>query len=235
MCRAPGDKPGCCEWPLGPQRPCCKHPWGVTVCPSCRSCFEQLPNTGSRTGLKSGQRCRVEAMPSAEIGESDAPGLGPGWGRRVGRADLLARGAGVPGHPDREAGEPSCETRPPHRPSSPRAPGAAALSPAVPAPLPGRAGPGPQRAASAAPLLGLLCLVHGCGGGPFPHCTALPSRCAALCWSVCSLSCAATATLLFRTFSSRHKGVSFPKQKTDNSRTRVSREDTRSPWALGRC
>lgn len=42
--------------------------------PSCRSCFKLLPNTGSRIGLKSGKRCQVGAMPSAEIGESHSAG-----------------------------------------------------------------------------------------------------------------------------------------------------------------
>lgn len=41
---------------------------------SCRSCFEPSPSTGSRIGLKSGKRCQVGAMPSAEIGELDPAG-----------------------------------------------------------------------------------------------------------------------------------------------------------------
>lgn len=64
---------------------------GPLVCSSlCRSCFGRLPSTGSRVGLKSGKRCQVGAMPSAEIGESDSAGQGKAllgllpWGPRAG-------------------------------------------------------------------------------------------------------------------------------------------------------
>lgn len=65
---------------------------------SCRSCFKQLPSTGSRTGLKSGRRCQVGAMPSAETGEFDLSGEGglagvtSGEAKRVGEPSVAPDG-----------------------------------------------------------------------------------------------------------------------------------------------
>lgn len=63
--------------------------------PSCRSCFKRSPSTGSRTGLKSGQRCQGGATPSAEIGESAALGGGltglGGRGREAGAGAVWRR------------------------------------------------------------------------------------------------------------------------------------------------
>lgn len=55
----------------------------------------------SRIGLKSGKRCQVGAMPSAETGESDSAGLGglTGWGpgRSAGGGGAEAVGSGCAG------------------------------------------------------------------------------------------------------------------------------------------
>ena len=96
---ASGTRPGAWSsgWPgVGRLRP-------APLLSSCRSCCKQLPSMGSRIGLKSGKRCQVGAMPSAETGEWDSSGqrtacwgcfwvghqtgreTGPGWPAGVGQ------------------------------------------------------------------------------------------------------------------------------------------------------